>query len=276
MTSTDPEFDFPDLPAPLQAAVEWLDAWCQAALQAQEEKDCVAAPLYHYTSTAGLKAIIDSQQLWFTDYRHLNDSKELQLGIEQAHEALRLAQEGADGRVGLFLRMVADLLSLENLDTLAFFVGSFTRSRDDLGQWRAYADNGRGVAIGFAPAMFAVGAVVSPSANENAFIGSVLYDTSAALARHRAAIDAAAAIFQETVDTNVKLLRDKAVGVSFMRLFASPDRGRSGQTSAIEIRSPSFGPSHQPIALLSGVRHWTRRSRWRLSTPATSTTASSA
>jgi Protein of unknown function (DUF2971) len=164
-----------------------------------------------------LKAILDSQQLWFTDYRHLNDPKELRHGIEQAHEALRLAQVNADGRVGLFLRFTADLLSLENLDTLAFFVGSFTRARDDLGQWRAYADDSRGVAIGFAPAMFAVGAAVSPEANENAFAGSVLYDTSAVLARHRAAIDAAAAIFQETADANIEVLRDKAVGIPFMR-----------------------------------------------------------
>lgn len=35
--------------------------------------------LFHYTSRAGLKGILESQCLWATHYRHLNDSSELQL-----------------------------------------------------------------------------------------------------------------------------------------------------------------------------------------------------
>lgn len=32
--------------------------------------------LYHYTNFEGLKGIVDSQQLWFSDYRSMNDPRE--------------------------------------------------------------------------------------------------------------------------------------------------------------------------------------------------------
>ena len=33
--------------------------------------------LWHYTTSGGLMGILESQRLWATDYRHLNDSSEL-------------------------------------------------------------------------------------------------------------------------------------------------------------------------------------------------------
>jgi hypothetical protein len=41
-------------------------------------------------------------------------------------------------------------------EIFGFYVASFSRESNDLGQWRAYADNGRGVAIGLSPKLFAV------------------------------------------------------------------------------------------------------------------------
>jgi Protein of unknown function (DUF2971) len=82
--------------------------------------------------------------------------------------------------------MIGDLLVPRNfVGNLDFFTASFTAERDDLGQWRAYADNGRGFALGFAPKMFEVvdGAGLEP--NEMSFVGPVLYDRQAIFARHR-------------------------------------------------------------------------------------------
>jgi len=153
-------------------------------------------------------------------YRHLNDPTELRFGVDLAHQALLQAQQGADGRVGLFHRMSIDLFSHENLENLGFFVGSFTRARDDLAQWIAYADNGRGVAIGYTPQMFEIVDGVKAAPEENAFLGPVVYDPVGALSRHRTAVDAAAAIFLETAAANAELLRDKAIGIPFMRIFS--------------------------------------------------------
>ena len=33
--------------------------------------------LYHYTNYEGLKGILSDQRLWFTDYKHLNDTSEI-------------------------------------------------------------------------------------------------------------------------------------------------------------------------------------------------------
>jgi hypothetical protein len=216
------------LPDPLREAVEHFDRWSRAHLLEEQGREAINQPLYHYTNAAGLKGIFETQQIWFSDYRHLNDPSEMRHGMDTAQSAFSDAQSGADGRVGLFLKCAADLFSWENVEaTLQFFVASFSRARDDLGQWRAYADNGQGFAIGFAPQMFAVQDEMNAALDDNAFIGPVLYNPERVLARHRAAIDQAAEIFFEAAKAQTALMRDKSVGLPFMQelgrhLIASP------------------------------------------------------
>ena len=58
---------------------------------------------------------------------------------------------------GCGFKTFADMFQQSNIEkTLEFFIASFSRDRDDLGQWRAYADDGRGFAIGFSPRLFKV------------------------------------------------------------------------------------------------------------------------
>ena len=45
-------------------------------------------PLYHYTTTAGLKGILGSKSIWATHYRYLNDTKEINYGIEKVLDLL--------------------------------------------------------------------------------------------------------------------------------------------------------------------------------------------
>jgi hypothetical protein len=243
----------PELPPPLQGAVDALDGWCRSHLGEEEARDRVQRPLYHYTSAAGLKGIFETRQMWFTDYRHLNDPTELRLGVDRAHEALRAAGEGADGRVGLFLRMAADLFSQENVDTLGFFVASFSRARNDLGQWRAYADNGRGFAIGYAPRMFEVRPDLSAAPEENAFLGPVVYDADEAVSRHRLAIDQAAAIFRATANANAALLRDGAVGIPFMRIFALRLIASALIWNALTTKHPAYEREEEVRMIIMGT-----------------------
>lgn len=101
---------------------------------------------------------------------------------------------------------------------LEFFVASFSRARNDLGQWRTYADNGRGFAIGFAPAVFTIGELKPHLLPE--FVGPVRYEIAEVRARHMAALEQAAAIFLDAVNVNADLVRDKSVGIPFMQEFA--------------------------------------------------------
>jgi hypothetical protein len=129
---------------------------------------------------------------------------------------------GADRRVGLFFEMIGDLLVPKNfVGSLDFFTASFTTQRDDLGQWRAYAENGKGFALGLAPRMFEVVDGVALPANELSFVGQVLYDRQAIFARHENPIAAAASIFLRAVQAHAGLLADKRVGIPFMRRMAN-------------------------------------------------------
>lgn len=205
------------LPAAFQNAVARYDTWSHQHLLDEQTKTIVEAPLYQYTNASGLKGIFDSRQMWFTDYRFLNDPSEFGHGMDMAKEALRDAKAGADPRVSLFLDCVADLFSRDNVDaTLRFFVASFSRARDDLGQWRSYADNGRGFAVGFAPKMFRIQDELNASPDENAYLGPVLYKVSDVIRRHRLAIDQATDVFLTAAKAEVELIREKSIGYPFM------------------------------------------------------------
>jgi hypothetical protein len=218
MTEDDPEAA--KLPAALQLAIHRFRDWTGQRLQAEQARSSITAPLYHYTDGRGLKGIIQSGQIWFTDYRHLNDPSELVHGIDMAHKAAQAIATGVDGLLVTFLELFVDMFRHSNFDaTLEFYIASFSRARNDLGQWRAYADNGRGFAIGLAPGMFDVKNYPTDCRLPE-FLGPVIYADDQIFDRHHAALETAAAIFLETFNERSDLMRDKAIGTAFMQAFA--------------------------------------------------------
>lgn len=93
---------------------------------------------YHYTTIAGCLSIITSRRIWLTDYRFLNDKQELKQGLTEFLSHL------PDGKRGAFEKA----FSFHSLST-HHCVLSMSKSPKILSQWRAYADDGTGVAIGF-------------------------------------------------------------------------------------------------------------------------------
>jgi len=93
---------------------------------------------YHYTSVAGGHAIIGSRRIWLSDYRFLNDKRELKQGyayfIAALPEALRASFDRAFYWHGQFNHHC---------------VLSLSRSPEILSQWRSYADDATGFALGF-------------------------------------------------------------------------------------------------------------------------------
>jgi hypothetical protein len=221
LVPTDSPRDAP-LPDGLEAAVrEYID-WDREQLAAEQESSKVTEPLYHYTRWGGLCGILESRSVWFTDHRHLNDPSELSYGVKVAHEVLGAIAQGADERVGTFLRTVRDLLDPKKYDgEIDFFTASFTAQRDDPGQWQQYGEGGRGFALGFAPRMFAVVDDIGLKANEKDFVGPVRYDKQAIFARHMAAIEKAASIFLEACNTHRELMADRSLGWPFIRDMAN-------------------------------------------------------
>jgi hypothetical protein len=111
--------------------------------------------LYHYTDDKGLRGILESGKLWLTDIFHLNDPAELRYGLSHAVDALRLSAEDSLPERGVFTKRFRELQDEGIKESGHYFVASFGGTADDLGQWRMYADDGKGYALAFDGAMLA-------------------------------------------------------------------------------------------------------------------------
>jgi hypothetical protein len=139
----------------LQRTLNWMREWSSRRSQEWDAATRVTAPLYHYTDLQAFEGILEKQEFWFTDAFHLNDTRELAHGVEVAVNTLRSHPLAASGPVTkFFCDEMARVLSSHLSDLFSFLVVSFTPLRDDLNQWRAYGDRGRGVAIGLTPSLF--------------------------------------------------------------------------------------------------------------------------
>jgi hypothetical protein len=219
MTDTEEGTSHEPLPQVLQDAIDTYLQWAKRQWPQEKEEPQIIKPLYHYTDEHGLKGIIASETIGFTDYRHLNDPSELTHGIKITGDVIRLAGTGVDASAQSFLKHLNDAFaSATSFANAEYLIACFSYDGNDLGQWRAYADNGRGYAIGFAPELFWRDTHHMPL--HGAVVASVRYDTNEITARHRLAVEEAVRIFLETVNANADLVRDWAIAISFMRGLA--------------------------------------------------------
>lgn len=125
-------------------AKQIVDSFCKT-LESQEPPQTI----YHYTNDVGLKGILETGQLWLTDIFNLNDPSELSHGFSHAVNILNDRAANGSPESKLFARSFSDFHQRAMQETAHYFVCSFSMDGADLGQWRAYADNGRGYALGF-------------------------------------------------------------------------------------------------------------------------------
>lgn len=104
--------------------------------------------IYHYTDDNGLAGILQHGTLWLTDIFSLNDPSELRHGIGIASGLIRELGRGDEG-LELFADRFVKIVNARPENIANFFVYSFSKADDDLGQWRSYADDGRGYVLGF-------------------------------------------------------------------------------------------------------------------------------
>lgn len=182
------------IPPDMQAELDRFDKGCEAALGEFVQKLEAEKPpsmLYHYTNDIGLKGILEHGNLWLTSAFSLNDPAELKHGFSHAIDLLN--RRAADGppESKLFAQQFERLLIDNGVEEAAhLFVGCFSASGDDLGQWRAYADNGRGFALGFDTALLENGFVKSsalPTGSGQTFM--VSYDDKTVIRLHNNIID---------------------------------------------------------------------------------------
>lgn len=112
------------------------------------EEDSPPDLVYHYTDASGLVGFLNSKKLWSTEYRFMNDASEVELGLNHFRFILRemILKEKLDRR-RRYLEAVMDEVKVPLRGSS--YVFSFSEKRDDLSQWRGYAKDGFGFAIGF-------------------------------------------------------------------------------------------------------------------------------
>jgi hypothetical protein len=107
----------------------------------------------------------------------LNDPSEIRHGVERACRVLEEECKRGHPAAGVFAEQFRQLME-KHIDQMArLFVACFSRSGDDLGQWRAYAANGSGFALGFDGALLEQ-AFISLGTEKNTTI-HVYYDDEA-------------------------------------------------------------------------------------------------
>jgi hypothetical protein len=140
-----------ELPPEVQKSLDLLDTELEAIgteYPSQLQGTPTPPIIHHYTDDSGLRGILQSGKLWLTDVFYLNDPSELRYGVDIAIETLARAAAGGPLEQRIFAQ---DFRRYQDgAEGVAhYFVLSFSEWGNDLCQWRAYADNGRGYSLGF-------------------------------------------------------------------------------------------------------------------------------
>lgn len=119
--------------------------------------------LYHYCSTNTFYNIIKSRSIWLSDISKSNDSMELKWIRGQFR--LFLYKTWIDyAKINNHLLSIEDYKKFDEIDVLSEMLSKseitknwvfcLSELSDDLGQWRGYADDGKGISIGFSTEIF--------------------------------------------------------------------------------------------------------------------------
>jgi hypothetical protein len=251
---TDPA-DWKPLTPAFSAALRRYDHAARSRVLGVQRRGALIVPVFHYTDRSGLNGIITNGQFWFTHYMHLNDDKEIAFGMKVARALL--AESGARCRKSkIFCDLVIDLFSKDNLDSVFdFYIGSFSRSRDDLHHWKKYAACGQGFAIGLAPRLFGIEPDRSDrKPDETAFVSPVSYGDAASRVLHRPAIESAARIAKETAKHKAEAMQDINRGMPFFRELANRLVAAELILNCLTVKGPGWEPEHEVRLFILGER----------------------
>ena len=105
--------------------------------------------LYHYTSAQGLLGMLQSNRVWATNSRFMNDPTEIAYAIRLVREVADANLREGDAR---WLKEVRDWVETfigEYENNAKVYIACFCSEGDLLSQWRGYGAVGGGYSIGF-------------------------------------------------------------------------------------------------------------------------------
>lgn len=157
-------------------------------------KSPIPPTVYHYTDAGGLHGILSSKRIWATDYRFLNDESESLIGKAIALEIVRPKSiNSKEEYLRQFYRFLRQYLVEDG--SSPNFVFSLSSRKDDLTQWRTYAQDGRGFTVGFN-----TNSLIENSKNADNFgFAKILYGSKV----HDSSVRRAISLIEELLSKNV-------------------------------------------------------------------------
>lgn len=198
---SDPKPSKIELSAPVAEAVEKFHDASVERIARANASDEPTEPLFHYTGESALFSIIQSEQFWFSSIYHMDDTEELAFGFGVERKLLQEAIASGDPLTRMFCEELADEEEINKIKQLFEFYSISFGIRDDIKQWEKYADAGRGIALGLAPAFFKPLMTAHPKPEEKIFLGKVVYGDAQARARHSQVINEAIDTIKRTAGT---------------------------------------------------------------------------
>lgn len=104
--------------------------------------------LYHYTDANSFLGIVGNKELWASHIRFMNDLKEETLALDILGKILVNSLHEKHLNADDVLKYVKDFFAKETVKK-DIFILSFSENRDDLNQWRGYANKIPAYCIGF-------------------------------------------------------------------------------------------------------------------------------
>jgi hypothetical protein len=128
-----------------------LDPSAEIALDQLGSRNLLEEPppaeLFHYTDFDGVSGIFMSRCLWLSKVSTLNDTSEVKLAIDRFKMQASDAARSLDADEARFVEHAAG--QLDSMRRTNICVAGFSEDMDQLNQWRSYANDGRGIALGF-------------------------------------------------------------------------------------------------------------------------------
>ena len=109
--------------------------------------------LYHYTDFLSCDGILNGRELRVNNVLNMNDAKEMELFVSGIFNAVvKRFSEDQDEKIISQLNIALDAIRSRYFDFSAY-AACFSGFRDDAAQWERYANQGKGVCLGFRKSM---------------------------------------------------------------------------------------------------------------------------
>ena len=197
------------LPEALQGAPKEFDEWSRLQLLGDQNATTPNFPLFHYTDEAGIRGILSSSKLWCFSHLHQTDRAEFAYSLDIAREVIQELSRSDDRVTHFFALCLLDLLNNNSFtETFEFYLFSLSQHRDDPHQWDEFGRSGSGFCLGLSPRLFQPDEnELKPLANENLFVGKVIYGEEAIRSRHNHVFAKAAEITSRFANNNRELVQ---------------------------------------------------------------------